>query len=200
MDGAATAPAPTTAPQPDWVPRRRLDVRDYHRMAEAGILRAEDRVELIEGELIAMSPVGGPHMVRAMTLTHLLVRAVGDRAVVSVQNPIRLGDLSEAQPDLALLRPPAARFAGGPPTPADVLLLIEVADSTLRYDSAVKAALYARHGVGEYWVLDVEGGGVIVHRDPRAEGYASVRRAGPGDALEIAAVPGLGLPVAAVLG
>ncbi len=199
MDGHASPKLPAH-PQPDWVPRRKLSAAEYQRMGEAGILRPEDRVELIEGELIAMSPQGGPHVFRVMMLTRLLVRAVGDAALVAVQAAIRLGAFSEPEPDIALVRPDYATRTETPPQPADMLLVIEVAASTLRYDRGVKAALYARHGIADYWLLDVGTGALLLHRDPSPEGYRDIREAAPGEAQEPALLPGVRLPVPALLG
>lgn len=198
MDGTASPPQPAP-PQPDWVPRRRLTVRDYHAMGEAGILRREDRVELIEGELIAMSPVGVPHAAQLLVMSELLAPQLVGRAVVAMQNPIRLGDFSEPEPDIALVRPPGRRYVDALPVPADVFLLIEISDTTLRYDSTVKAALYAKHGIVEYWIIDIAGHAVLVHRAPTAEGYAETRRATAGETLEPLALPGLRLAVADML-
>lgn len=198
MDGTASPPQPATPP-PDWVPRRRLSVRDYHAMGEAGILRREDRVELIEGELIEMSPVGAPHVARLMVMNELLAPQLAGRAVVSVQSPIHLGEFNEPEPDIALVRPPARRYLDALPAPADIFLLIEVADSTLRYDSTVKAALNARHGIAEYWVVDIAGGAVLLHRGPTEQGYSEARRATVGETLEPLALPGLRLAVADML-
>jgi Uma2 family endonuclease len=185
--------------QPDWLPRRRIDVDEYHRMGDAEILRREDRVELIDGELIAMSPIYAPHNVRVMTLTQLFVRAVADRAVISVQSPVRLNRYSEPEPDLLVLRPGFERYREALPTPADVLLLIEVADSSLRYDTSVKAALYGQHGVPEYWVIDIAGNCVLVHRGSGEAGYGTLFRAEHGDGLELTALPGLRSSVADLL-
>jgi Uma2 family endonuclease len=179
MDGSIASPA-----LPDWVPRRALDVEAYHGMAAAGILRPDDRVELIEGELVWMAALGGPHMGAVMALTHLLLPRVPEGVRVSIQNAVRLGRHSEPQSDAALLRPRADGYRGGlPPLAEDVLLLIEVADSTLRMDREVKAPLYARHGIAEYWLVDLAGGLVLVHRDPSPEGYRSLREARPGESL-----------------
>ena len=115
-----------------WVTRRPITVAEYHRMAEVGILGERDRVELIEGELVAMSPIGSYHTGTVIMLNHSLVHAVGDRAMVSVQNPIRLDDLSEPEPDFALLKPRPDLYRDAPAGPADVLLLIEVADTSLK--------------------------------------------------------------------
>lgn len=198
MDGHASPPI-KPRPPPDWVPRRLISVDDYHRMGEAGILRAEDRVELIEGELIAMPALGRPHIMRVVKLTHLLVPAAGDRALVSIQNSVRLSRISEPEPDIALLHPRFESEGDSPPLPEDVLLLIEVADSSARYDHTVKADLYARHGIAEHWIVDLDAHLIRLHRDPVEAGYGTVRDAGPGDTLEPLLLPGLRLSVADLL-
>ena len=200
MDGVGATEAAALPAHPSWVVRRRFGVAEYHRMAEAGILGEDDRVELVEGEVVEMSPVGGPHIGAVMALNHLLVAAAAGRARVSVQSPVRLGDRSEPQPDLAVLRPRADRYRGGePPTAADVLLLVEVADSSLRYDRGVKLPLYARHGVPEVGVVDLAAGAVELHRGPLAGRYASAEREGPGAELEPLGLPGARIPVADML-
>lgn len=138
-------------------PRRlhRFTVEDYHAMVPAGILREDARVELIDGEIIEMPPIGSPHGGRVNRLSRLLVTAVQGRAVVSPQNPVVLGRHSEPQPDLALLRWRDDEYTDSNPGPADVLLLIEVSDTTLAYDRRVKVPLYARHGIPEVWLIDV---------------------------------------------
>lgn len=186
---------------PPWVARRRLDVNEYRRMGEAGILHEDDRVELIEGVLVEMAAVGGPHIGVVIRLNRLLPPLVAGRAEVSVQNPVRLGDHSEPEPDIALLRPRADDYGSGlPPLAEDVLLLIEVSDSTLRYDRTVKQPLYARHSIPEVWVVDLQGGVVEVCRGPSKEGYGSVTREGRGAVLEPAGLPGVRVGVDEVLG
>ena len=122
-----------------WVTRRPITVTEYHRMGEVGILGDRDRVELIEGELVAMSPIGSYHHGTVNKLTHALVQAVGERAVVSVQGPVRLDEFSEPEPDFALLKPRPDFYQDAHAGPADVLMLIEVADTSLNYDRAVSA-------------------------------------------------------------
>jgi Uma2 family endonuclease len=183
-----------------WVVRRKLNVLEYHRMGEAGILTEDDRVELIEGELIAMSPVGSDHSGTVNSLTRLLVLAVGDRGVVAVQNPVRLDDHSEPQPDFAVLRPRADDYRRATPVPADVLLIIEVADSSLAYDRTVKRTLYASHGIPEFWIVNLGAGEVEVHRLPHDARYESVSRVGRGGMLGPALLPGVAIAVAALLG
>jgi Uma2 family endonuclease len=174
-----------------WVARRPITVADYYRMAEVGILGERDHVELIDGELVAMSPIGSYHHGTVIGLSHALWRAVGERAMVSVQGPVRLDDLSEPEPDCALLKPRPDFYRDAHAQPDDVLLLIEVADTSLNYDRTVKRMLYARHAIPEFWIVDLIAGEVEVCREPRADGYASVERVGRDGLLEPALLPGV---------
>ncbi len=183
-----------------WITRRKLDVTEYHRMAAVGILHEDDRVELIEGELVEMAPIGPPYASTVNTLNELLVAAVGQRGIVSVRNPVRLNDHSEPEPDFAVLRRRDHRYRARPPGPDDVLLLVEVADSSLRYDRSIKLPLYARHGIPEVWIVDVEHSLVEVYREPVGDGYAAVSWEGPGAVLKPALLPGVAVPVTDVLG
>ena len=182
-----------------WVARRVLTVAEYHRMAEAGILTERDRVELIEGELIAMSPIGSEHSGTVNALNRTLVRAVGDRAIVAVQNPVQLDDLSEPEPDFALLKPRDDDYRRATPHPHEVLLIIEVADTSLAYDRAVKRSLYARHGIPEFWIVNLAAKQVEVCRSPTGEQYASVSHVGREAVLEPQLLPGATIPVSALL-
>ncbi len=173
------------------VPRRRLSVAEYDRMGEAGILGPDDRVELIEGELIAMAPIGSYHVGSVIGLNHSLVVATDGRALVSVQNPIRLDDHNEPQPDFALLRPREDGYRNALPGPPDILLAIEVADSSLAFDRTVKAPLYARAGIPELWIVDLAGARVLVLRDPSPEGYRDVTEVLGGTVLEPSLLPGV---------
>jgi Uma2 family endonuclease len=155
-----------------WPRPHRLTVDDYYRMAEAGVLSPDDRTELIEGEIIDMAPIGTTHADVVRLLTQRLVRAVGDAGVISVQLPVRLSTRSEPQPDLAVLKLKAAGYRRSHPSADDVVLLIEVSDTTLRYDLDVKARLYATHGVAEYWVVDLIASRVWRHRKPRGTQYS----------------------------
>lgn len=169
--------------------RHRLSVAQYHRMGEAGIFAPDARVELIEGELVEMAPIGTRHASTVNRLNRLLVAATGKQAVVTVQNPLRLGDHSEPQPDLLLLRPREDFYAAAHPVATDVLLLIEVADSTARLDREIKLPLYARHGVAEVWIVDLDARLLLVHRDPAGDTYAETQRiAAPG----VMPLPGFG--------
>ena len=173
--------------------RRRFTVYEYHRMGEAGILHEDDRVELIEGELVEMTPIGGRHAACVRELNRLLVRRLADEMRVDVQNPIRLGEHSEPQPDLAVIR--ARKYGERLPGPEDVLLLIEVSDTTLAYDRNVKLPLYARAGIREVWVVNLPGGTIERHTYPSEDAYRSVSNARPGEEIESAALPGLKLAV-----
>jgi Uma2 family endonuclease len=182
-----------------WVARRALTVAEYHRMGEVGILTERDRVELIEGELIAMSPIGSEHSGTVNALTRTLVRAVGDRAIVAVQNPVQLDDLSEPEPDFALLKPRDDDYRQATPRPHEVLLIIEVADSSLAYDRAVKRSLYARHGIPEFWIINLTAKQIEVCRSPTGDQYASISLVGREAVLEPELLPGAAIPVAVLL-
>ncbi len=154
-------------------PRRRLTVADYHRMGDAGILHEDDRIELIDGELFQMGSIGTPHMAVVIRLTSRFGALAADRFLVSTQNSIEIPPFSEPQPDLVLLRPRADAYWGARPMPADALLLIEVADSSLAWDRNVKIPMYGRFGVIESWLVDIEHRTFTVFRGPGPEGYRS---------------------------
>jgi Uma2 family endonuclease len=167
--------------------RRRFTVEEYYRMAEVGILTADERVELIEGEIVEMCPIGLRHAACVAQLTRRLVLAAGDRALLWPQNPVRLPRDTEPQPDVVLLRPRADDYARSPARPQDVLLLVEVADSSYRYDRNVKLALYARAGVPEVWIVDLTRDVIEVFRDPGATTYRSIAPIGRGGTVSPAA-------------
>lgn len=190
---------PTGAETVTLPPHYRFTVAEYERMIVAGILTENHKVELIRGEIVAKMPIGNPHIACVDRLTRLLFRAVGDDAIVSVQNPILLTD-SEPEPDLTLRRPRADFYASGKPGPADLLLVIEVADSSLEVDREVKGPLYAENGVAEYWIVNLIDGCLEVRRKPRPDGtYEDVRTLRPGDTADVAALPGVAVAVADVL-
>lgn len=179
--------------------RHRLSVTQYRRMGEAGILTRADRVELIDGEVIDMSPAGSRHAGIVRQLARLLERASGDEAIVSVQSPLALGDASEPEPDIVLLRPRADYYKAAHPTAADALLVIEVADTSLRFDRQIKLPLYARHGIGEVWIIDIEHDIVTSQREPRGGRYKLVEDIRALDAAAPAALPRVRIDLAAVL-
>lgn len=149
---------------------------------------------------MALLPAGSLHAGTVNALNRFLMRAVGNRGIVSIQNPIRLDNHSEPEPDVSVLRPRANDYRAAIPNPRDVLLVIEVAASSLRYDRAVKVPLYASHGIPEFWIVDVAGRGIEVHRKPEGDRYADVTRVGVGDMLEPSLLPEPYVSVAAVLG
>jgi Uma2 family endonuclease len=164
----------------DWPRPHRLTVHDYYRMAEAGVLSPDDRTELIEGEIIDMPPIGRQHAEVVRLLNKRLVRAVGDAAEVSTQLPVRLSLRSEPQPDFAVLKAKRGGYRDAHPAPSDVLLLVEVSNSTLRYDLGKRASLYAAHGIAEYWVFDLQSNRVWRHRVPSGERYAEIEEIATG--------------------
>ena len=152
--------------------RHKLDVDAYHRMGDAGIFAPEDRVELIDGEIFDMAPIGQDHAATVTGLNETLFLACAGRAIVSPQNPVRLNRYSEPQPDFAVLKPRPDRYrTGAPPGPADTLLLIEVSDSTLDIDRKIKLPLYARAGIGEYWIINLKDRVFEAYRSPAGDGY-----------------------------
>lgn len=179
--------------------KRRFTVTEYHQMAQAGILGEDDRVELIEGEIVEMTPIGARHASCVARLDHYLGRELGDAAVTWPQNPVRLGEHSEPEPDLALLRPRADFYASGHPGPEDIFLLVEVADSSADPDRRVKVPLYARSGVPEVWLADLQQQTITIYRDPTPEGYRTVRVVRRGEGLTPGAFPDCALAVADIL-
>ena len=155
--------------------RRRFTRKEYHRMAEAGILGEDDRVELIRGEIVEMSPIGRRHAAFVDNLSGLLVRRLPDDAIVRVRGPIALTDDTEPQPDLTALRRRDVPYKDREARAEDALLVIEVADISLAYDRSTKRRLYAEAGIPEYWVVDCAAETVEVHRGPGPDGYREVR-------------------------
>jgi Uma2 family endonuclease len=197
MAQTALSPAQTTLPAD--IGRRRFTVDDYDLMAEAGILHEDDRVELIDGEIVQMAAIGLRHMASVDETTHRLVRLLPtDDLRVSVQNPIRLGRRDEPQPDLMVYRKRADRV-GARLTPADVLLIIEVSDSTRAYDRTIKLPRYAAAGIPEAWLIDLVEDRVERHTKPSAEGYRRVDIVLRGETLVSAVLPALALPVDAII-
>jgi hypothetical protein len=174
----------------------RFTVAEYHRMAEVGILGEDSRVELIRGQIVDTAPIGAPHLGMVNRLTRLLPGVLAGRGMLSVQNPVRLDDGSEPEPDVVVLSPRADDYAMATPCPPDVLLLIEVADTSLDDDRGMKLPLYAENGIGECWIVNLIDRVVEVCRQARNGRFADVRRVGAGEVLDIALLPGVALPVA----
>jgi len=183
----------------NWLPRHRLTVLEYHRMGELGLLAPDARVELIDGEIIDMAPIGSRHASVVDRLARILFAAVGERAIVRVQNPVHLGDRSEPEPDLALVKWREDYYRDSHPAAADVLLMIEVAESTQRYDRSVKAPLYARHAVPEFWVIDLENKLVHFYRHPAGDAYAEISASEQPGMTPIGLLPGIAVDLAGIL-
>jgi len=174
-------------------------VEDFHRMGEAGVLAPEARVELIEGEIFDMAPIGSRHASIVNRLNQMFVLAASGRAIVQVQGPVRLGEHSEPEPDLTLLRPSADFYRDRAPGAGDVLLIVEVSDTTQRYDRRVKVPLYARHGVPEVWVIDLENRLVHFHRQPAGETYAGITASEAPGVTPVAALAGVAVDLSGLL-
>jgi len=180
--------------------RRRFTVTEYHRMAEAGILREDDRVELLDGEVVEMTPIGPRHAGRVKRLNRIFSARVGDRAIVSVQDPIVLGTHWEPEPDVVLLRPRPDFYGSAHPRPEDVLLVVEVAETSLERDREIKLPAYAAAAIPEVWILNLLEDGLDVYRDPASDGYGKVRRLERGGRVAPLALPDLELSVEEILG
>lgn len=179
--------------------RKLFTVDDYHRMAESGILSENDRVELIKGEIITMSPIGVRHVACVNKLTHLLGQAIGQRAILSVQNPIRLNRYSEPEPDITLLRPRSDFYANAHPTPNDVLLLIEVSETTLAYDQTTKLPLYAKADIAEVWIVNLPENQLEVYQQPVEGSYQLRRYLNLTESATISQLPTIELTVADII-
>ena len=182
------------------IKRHRLTADDFLRMAEAGMLRDGDRVELIDGEIVDMPPIGAAHAGTLIELTRLFTERADRKAFVSVQNPLRLGEDSMPRPDLALLRPRPDGYRTRHPGPGDVLLLVEVCDSSAAYDREVKVPLYAGHGVPEVWLADLTEGIVERYRQPGPAGYAKAETCRGEDRLAPERLPEAVLTAREILG
>ena len=182
------------------VARRTFTVDEYHRMISAGILAKDDRVELIEGEIVRMSPIGTRHGAGVDRLTMLFAGRLGRRAIVRVQGPITLGEHSEPEPDIALLKLRADFYAAQHPGPKDVLLVIEVADTSRAYDREIKIPLYARAGIIEVWTVDVIQRSIEMCRRPTLRGYRERHEPSRKDTLAPVAFPRTAFRVSDILG
>jgi Uma2 family endonuclease len=190
--------------QPVQVSRWAFSTTDYHRMLEVGIFTEDDRVELIDGEVRVMSPIGARHVAFVNRLIAVLVPKVGNTAIVSVQNPVQLGDYTEPQPDLLLLRPRDDFYVEVLPRAADVLLVIEVSDTTLGYDRQEKLPRYARAGIPEVWIVvaDSQPEKQMIERytDPHDNQYATKQTFKRGQSISILALPQITISVESIFG
>jgi Uma2 family endonuclease len=180
-------------------PRARISVELYQKLIATGDLTKDHRVELIEGDLLVMAPIGAPHAAVSVRITKLFVRGVGDIAEVAIAGPLKLGGFSEPQPDVMLLRP-RADYAERIPEPNDVILVVEISDSTLGFDQTKKLALYARYGIEEYWVIDVSNERIHVYRNPLGADYTERLEAGAAAVISPRSLPQLRLDMRDLFG
>jgi Uma2 family endonuclease len=178
--------------------RHQFTVKQFHQMAEAGILSENERVELIRGEMIDMSPIGTRHAGCVLFLSNFLILLSGGRALINVQNPLELDETSEPQPDIALLRPRPDFYRNSHPQPEDIFLLIEVADTTVKYDRDVKIPLYAEANIPEVWLVDVNQEVVEVYRNPLQGVYQDVQKLVKNQILSILAFPDVHINVSEI--
>ncbi|PSQ96352.1 MAG: Uma2 family endonuclease [Bacteroidetes bacterium SW_9_63_38] len=187
----------TKAPAPR---ERRFTVDEYYRMGEAGVFDEDDRVELLDGHIYVMSPIGSEHAACVRRLNRLFQSRLGGRGLVSVQNPVRLADDSEPEPDVVLLRPHDDGYASEHPGPEEVTMVVEVADTSLSFDRDVKLPLYAEAGIPEVWLVDLEASVIHVYRDPNGDDYHTHTTHDPDAELEVAGLSdGPLLPAAKIL-
>ncbi len=177
----------------------RITADEYHRMAEVGLLAPDARVELIEGEILEMAPIGNDHLSVVDQLNHLFVHAVGDRAIVRVQGAARLSQFSEPQPDLVLFKPRADFYRTTGAGPQDVYLIIEVSNTTLRYDLHKKVPLYARHEIPEVWVVDLPGSKLHVFRTPKEGAYLDTVTTDEPGIMSLALLPDVNVDLSRLL-
>lgn len=180
--------------------RRLFTVEEYHRLAEAGVLGEDDRVELIRGEILMMSPIGSRHIYYVNRANRVLVSRIAlHQGEISVQNPVIVDPRSEPQPDLLVLKPRGRHYHAHVPDRADVLLALEVADSSLAYDRRIKRPLYAEAGVPEYWILNVDEQVIERHTGPRPDGYARLDRLVRQDMVTLVALPEISIALSELL-
>jgi Uma2 family endonuclease len=182
------------------VSKRQFTVEEFERLYEAGVLANNERVELIWGEIAQMSPVNIAHSSCVLRLTHLLTRLLNDRGIIGVQNPVQLDAKTLPQPDVAVLRPRPDYYNTAHPGPGDIYLIIEVADSSLDYDRKTKSMVYARYGIADYWIVNLPGRQIEVHREPREDAYRTTTRYSRGDTLALLTFPDVMLLADDILG
>jgi Uma2 family endonuclease len=179
---------------------RRFTVDDYHRMAAAGILGQEDRVELLDGHIVEMTPIGPAHAGCVKELVRLLYQAAGGTILLGVQDTLVLGKDSAPQPDITVLRPRPDGYRASHPRATDALLVVEVADTSAHSDRLLKVPLYARAGIPEVWLVDLPADRIEVYRHPRGDRYSDVSFAHRGETLQPMELPGVSLPAGQILG
>jgi len=180
--------------------RRLFTVQEYHLMADAGVFGEDDRVELIEGEIIVMAAIGTRHATCVRRLIGQFRQIPEETAILDVQNPIQLTEKTEPQPDVVLLQPRADYYATAHPIPSEVLLLVEVSDSTVDFDRDVKVPNYARSGIQEVWLWDLEENCLEVYREPIANGYTLMQKFERGQQVSPLAFPEFAVSIDLILG
>lgn len=180
--------------------RLRFTVDDYYRLGDIGVIGPDERTELLDGEVVYKIPINSRHSGCVVRLNRIFNRSMGDRALVSIQDPVRLNRFSEPEPDVAILNLRPDSYGDAHPEPADVVLLVEVADSSLDLDRRVKIPLYAAAGIAEVWLVDLVHGSIETYRLPDARGYRVVERHGRGATLAVASFPDVSVTVDEVLG
>jgi len=180
--------------------RKLFTIDEYEAMIETGVLTVNERLELIRGEIVEVSPIGKRHAACVSRLTELLVSKLIGQAQFHPQNPVRLPNNSEPEPDMMLVKPRADSYAGKRPEPEDVLLLIAIADSTLYTDRRIKIPLYAEAAITEMWLVDLGNELIEVYRRPTPDGYQTVTRHQRGDRIAAAAFPDVTFAVEDILG
>ena len=180
--------------------RHAFTIDEWHRMGDAGLFGEDARVELLDGEVIDMAPLGSPHAGCVNRLNRLFTAAFAGRTVIAVQNPVVLDERSEPQPDLAVLAPRPDEYAEAHAMPSEIFLLVEVSDTTLRFDRDRKAPYYAKAGVRECWVVDLDGDRLLVMRSPSPNGYTESTSLGRGDRVGVEALAGVEFDVGEILG
>jgi Uma2 family endonuclease len=179
---------------------RRFTAVEYFQMIDAGVFDEDERLELIDGEIVEMSPIGDPHSACVRRLIRVLSQLCSEHAIVDAQDPIIAGTRYVPQPDLALLRPKADFYGSGTPTPADCLLVIEVGDSSVEFDRQIKMPRYASGGVAELWLIDLPREVVVVYQDPLGDAYRHMQVFRRGEAIPLPAAEGALVPVESILG
>ncbi len=181
------------------VARKRFTVEDYYRMSRVGIFSGDDRVELVDGEIVEMTPMGSRHAAAVVRADRLLSRVLGDDACVRVQLPLRLGDWSEPEPDVAVVRPRSDFYAERHPGPRDVYFLVEISDTSADFDRTTKRAIYASFGIPELWIVDLGSRKLERSSEPAGDGYRIVQVLNPSDSIVVPALPEFTFPVAPLL-
>ncbi len=187
---AGLLPSKSTA-KPLTAASRKFTVDEYMQMVDIGVLGKEDRVELVDGVILEMAPVGRPHELRVNRLVRLFIHAVPENVEVNIQGTIRLNDLSGPEPDIALLTPQASMDVVNIPDSEGIILVVEVAGSSLQRDRGEKARRYAESGIPELWIFMLESDEIEVSRQPTPDGYADVQVYRRGDTLTIQELPGI---------